>query len=241
MEGNIKIVIESIDEIVLDNAPWFSLTGPHSRIAEGSGKARRYPVDVSPFYAIEDASDPQSWIDLAALTGFGGIAVLTGNHVEIAPDWTYVDGGFGIQMVGENVTGLVDEGAISLGSSDVPEMLDLVARAQPGPFLPRTVELGGYRGIRSNGTLVAMAGCRLNPAGWREISAVCTDSDYRGQGLARRLVLDVASQIRRQGEIPFLHVSESNENAIRLYEKLGFHKRISSRFAVIQAPDLAVD
>ncbi|MCX6430130.1 MAG: GNAT family N-acetyltransferase, partial [Actinobacteria bacterium] len=77
--------------------------------------------------------------------------------------------------------------------------------------------------------------------GWREISAVCTDSDYRGQGLARRLVLDVASQIRRQGEIPFLHVSESNENAIRLYEKLGFHKRISSRFVVIQAPDLAVD
>jgi GNAT superfamily N-acetyltransferase len=237
VEGNIKIVIDLSDADVLDRAVWFSLTGPHSNIAEGSGKARRYPVDISPFYAIEDASVQQSWTDLAALTGTSGTAVLTGTGLELPSSWTYLDGGFGIQMTGENVVGIEDGEAISLGRSDVPEMLDLVARAQPGPFLPRTIELGGYRGIRSRGALVAMAGCRLNPTGWREISAVCTDSDFRGHGLARRLVLDVVSQIRKEGEIPFLHVSESNENAIRLYEKLGFRQRSSSRFVVIQAPN----
>jgi len=32
---------------------------------------------------------------------------------------------------------------------------------EPGPFLPRTVELGAYFGIHESGSLVAMAGERL--------------------------------------------------------------------------------
>jgi hypothetical protein len=31
---------------------------------------------------------------------------------------------------------------VALGADDVPEMLDLVVRSQPGPFWPRTPELG---------------------------------------------------------------------------------------------------
>ena len=86
-----------------------------------------------------------------------------------------------------------------LGAADVPEMLDLVERTQPGPFLARTVELGTYLGIRRDGRLVAMAGERLHPPGFTEISAVCTDAAYRGQGLATRLVRAVAAGIRRRG------------------------------------------
>ncbi len=100
--------------------------------------------------------------------------------------------------------GEVDGQAISLGVDDVPEMLGLVAQTQPGPFLRRTVELGRYLGLRGdNGDLVAMAGCRLNPAGWREISAVCTDASQRGNGLAGRLVRAVSALIRAEGIFPF--------------------------------------
>jgi hypothetical protein len=39
-------------------------------------------------------------------------------------------------------------------------MLELARRTKPGPFLPRTVELGTYLGLRRGGALVAMAGER---------------------------------------------------------------------------------
>jgi predicted GNAT family acetyltransferase len=126
---------------------------------------------------------------------------------------------------------------VLLGAADVPEMLDLVARTRPGPFLPRTVELGTYLGIRRQGALVAMAGERLHPPGWTEISAVCTDPDHRGQGLAARLVLAVAAGIKDRGETPFLHTSAGNANAIRLYESLGFRLRRTTKFMTARVPE----
>ena len=61
--------------------------------------------------------------------------------------------------------------AVTLTVDDVPDMLDLIALAQPGPFLPRTIEMGQYLGLRQNGQLVAMAGERLHSTGFCEISA----------------------------------------------------------------------
>lgn len=219
---------------VLDHAVWSSLTGPHSILAEVQGMARRYPVDISPFGAIEDHRNPQAWRDLSALIGSDGHVVLTGPELYIADGWEIIDGGFGLQMTGEDVEGDLDAEAIPLGDDDVPEMLDLVSHTQPGPFLPRTIEFGGYLGIRMNGALVAMAGCRIHPQGWREISAVCTDESQRGKGLAGRLVKAVAANIRAEGDTPFLHVSESNENAIRLYLAMGFRRRMRTQFGVVQ-------
>jgi predicted GNAT family acetyltransferase len=115
-------------------------------------------------------------------------------------------------------------------------MLDLVARTRPGPFLPRTIELGGYIGIRRNGALVAMAGERLRPPGWSEISAVCTDADFRGKGLATRLTLAVACAITDRGELPFLHAAADNVSAIRLYQSLGFRLRRTATFVVMRSP-----
>jgi predicted GNAT family acetyltransferase len=114
-------------------------------------------------------------------------------------------------------------------------MLELTARTQPGPFLPRTIELGTYLGIRRDGRLVAMAGERLHPAGWTEISAVCTDEAWRGQGLSSRLILALGAGIRARGEIPFLHVLTTNP-AIGLYKKLGFRDRRALLFAATRIP-----
>jgi len=113
-------------------------------------------------------------------------------------------------------------------------MLDLIARTEPGPFLPRTIELGGYLGIRVNGELVAMAGRRINPPGWIEISAVCTAAEYRGRGYAARLVNAVVAGIRESGAEPFLHVSAEKKDAIRLYEKLGFKIRSKPTFTFLR-------
>ncbi|MFA5918525.1 MAG: GNAT family N-acetyltransferase [Candidatus Nanopelagicaceae bacterium] len=228
-------MVREIDQTqVLDDAVWSSLSGPHALMAEVHGMARRYPVDISPFSAIEDHHNPQAWRDLAELIGSDGHSVLTGRDLYIADGWQIIDGGFGLQMTGENVLGEIDGEAIPLADEDVPEMLDLVSRTQPGPFLPRTIELGGYLGFRANGALVAMAGCRIHPQGWREISAVCTDESQRGKGMAGRLVKAVAAIIRAEGDTPFLHVSETNENAIRLYKALGFQIRMRTQFAVIK-------
>lgn len=222
---------------ILDNAVWAALAGPQAAWAEISGNARRFPVDVSPFCAIADQSDPHCWRDLATLVGPGGNAVLTGRAIEVPDDWEELGGGTGKQMTGEEVFGKADEEAIELGLDDVPEMLDLISRTEPGPFLPRTVELGGYLGFRVDGELVAMAGRRIHPPGWVEISAVCTDAAHRGKGLGGRLVMAVAAGIRAEGEVPFLHVSEKNENAIRLYEKLGFTIRMQGVFKALKAPE----
>ena len=52
-----------------------------------------------------------------------------------------------------------------------------------------------------------MAGERLHPQGWTEISAVCTDPAYRGQGLATRLVSAVAAGIAERGDRVLLHAA----------------------------------
>lgn len=126
--------------------------------------------------------------------------------------------------------------AVRLGPADVPEMLDLVARTRPGPFEPRTVELGTYLGVRRGGALVAMAGERLRPPGWSEISGVCTDESVRGQGLGGGLVRAVAHEIGQRGETPFLHAAASNTGAVRLYESLGFALRRRTVFLAALVP-----
>src|SRR6266478_2987105 len=95
---------------------------------------------------------------------------------------------------------------LPLGTTDVPEMLELTAATEPGPFSTPTIQMGSYFGIRaSDGRLVAMAGERLQSTGFAEISAACTLPEFRGRGYARALTTFVAAQILTTGKIPFLH------------------------------------
>ncbi len=226
----------TLGDPILDNPTWASLSGPHERFAHRQGLAARYLSEVSPFVALSDASDPQAWQDAALLIGPGEEFSISGDDVVPPPGWKTSWAGEGVQLVDVSLTKVVDPEAISLTAADVPEMLDLVERTKPGPFRPRTVELGGYLGYRFQGKLIAMAGRRLHPIGWTEISAVCTDPDFRGRGLAAKLVSAVGAGIEADGDRVFLHASVTNLNAIALYESIGFKLRQLTRFYSITVP-----
>ncbi|GAA5201208.1 GNAT family N-acetyltransferase [Rugosimonospora acidiphila] len=254
-----------LNNTVLDNPVLASLRGAHAHLAEVNGRAARYLADVSPFAALDrtalDATspdggiDPRAWDDLAALVGPATTVLLAGDDPAPPEGWEVTIRFPGVQLTGEAVTGEAaviasgpDAGVASdqdrtagprlvmLDTADVPEMLELVSRTQPGPFLPRTIEAGTYLGLRDNGALVAMAGERMRPPGWTEISAVCTDPAYRGQGLASRLIRVLTAGIRARGETPFLHTGASNTGAIRVYEALGFTHRRTVTFAQVRTP-----
>ena len=220
----------------LDNPAWESLTGTHARLGRVQGEAGRYYEEVAPFAAVPDGASSSCWADLAALFDPAAQVVLVDPPGGTPGDWTLAWQVEGFQLTGENLAAEPDADAVTLGPADVPAMLDLIARTQPGPFRPRTIELGRYLGLRAGGELVAMAGERMRPPGWTEISAVCTDERFRGRGFAARLVRSVSHGIRARGELPFLHASAQNTNAIRLYESLGFEIRRPCVFTGWQLP-----
>ncbi len=225
------------DVHALDNPVWGSVIGAHADLADvasvGDGRAGRYQTDVAPFGAVEDPSDPACWDALAELLA-GQATCLLVEPADLPGGWEVVRVIPGVQMDGTGLAPAPDPDAVTLTDVDVPDMLELVRRTQPGPYLRRTIRMGGYVGIRRDGELIAMAGQRLHPSGWAEISAVCTDPRHRAQGLGTRLVRAVAAPIRSGGEVPFLHAAADNVNAIGLYEALGFTLRRTLSFTILR-------
>jgi ribosomal protein S18 acetylase RimI-like enzyme len=211
---------------VLDNPVWNALCTTQASFAEGGDLAKRYPPEVAPYAATRDLSGA-SFDSLARLLGPEGVAgVFLDGPCERA-GWSVISTIRVLQMVWANTTSAVaEEDAIEeLGRSDVEDMLALTRLTEPGPFGIRTHELGSYLGIRQGGQLVAMAGERLRPVGYTEISAVCTHPEYRGRGYASVLISALIHKITARGEIPFLHVLEGNIRAAKVYGKLGFKTR----------------
>ncbi|WP_328856539.1 GNAT family N-acetyltransferase [Williamsia herbipolensis] len=214
-----------------------SLRGHHAHLARAVGSAVGFAPGVCSFVAV-DASDPRRWDDLAALLGPGGFADMFSAPDRPPADWEQVFGLDGLQMVHDGSLPAVSstESVVTLGPDDLPDILDLVERTRPGPFGPRTPELGVYLGIRDQGELVAMVGHRLRPPGWTEISAVCTAPEARGRGLAAHLLAEQIRLINATGDRPFLHVAQSNSAAISVYERLGFRARSAVSFRGYRVP-----
>jgi ribosomal protein S18 acetylase RimI-like enzyme len=220
----------------LDAVIWRALTSVQESLAEGDERARRYPAAIAPFAATVD-TEPASFRSLLALVGGDDqIALFTTEEVQPPSAFSVVRRASVDQMALEGVGACTAQpGApiVPLGLADGPERRALADLTQPGPFGPRTIELGRYIGIRRQGALVAMAGERMRLDGFTEISAVCVEPAYRGHGFAAELVRSLASSIAAQSEIPFLHVFSSNHAAIALYRKLGFTLRRRVHLAVL--------
>ncbi len=220
----------------LDNIIWQALTTRQAEFAEAFHSARRFMRDVTSLAAMPDLS-AQSFQSLAGLAGPGGTtALFLEAPFQPRPGWKVVAGAPMLEMVYENgtVPARSEIEIHELGAKDSPEMVELATLTKPGPFGIRTHELGTYLGVRREGKLVAMAGERLKIPGYTEVSAVCTHPDHTGKGYAQALMSEVLRRILDRGETPLLHVREDNERAIRVYEKLGFSKRVLMHFAVIR-------
>src|SRR5215813_6824459 len=216
----------------LDNPIWFALTTEHRLIARSHGLARRYPPDVSPLVALLRPTN-EAFADLRRLVSPGEhVALFTASPLDVPEDWQVDRSRWMDQMIYE--ASLVSPSVASLlGTTDVPEMLELTAATEPGPFLPQTIRMGSYFGIRaSDGRLVAMAGERLQSAAFAEISAVCTHPEFRGRGYARALVTLLTAQILAAGKTPFLHVKSENGAKV-VYQKIGFRLRAAISLTVI--------
>ncbi|MES2972242.1 MAG: GNAT family N-acetyltransferase [Pseudomonadota bacterium] len=208
---------------LLDNIMWNALTGPHARFAVGAGNARRFAPGFSPIVGFADAEHP----DLDALAPF----CAAGEHF-------YCDGWSGAAPAGWQIevestmfkmvwhAGMpaMDEApeAVRLVPEHTAQAMELAALTRPGPFGPRTPELGEYFGVFEGERLIAMAGERMCAGTLREISGVCTHPDAQGRGLARRLMLKLVRRQMLRGETPFLHVMQGNAGARQLYERMGF-------------------
>lgn len=227
----------------LDNVIWHALTTVHARFAQGNARARRYVAPIAPFGASIDleVSSLQSLVTL--IQPEDRLALFTPIEVMPPPGLSVIRRAAVDQMILKEPHASATEPAgpiADLGAGDVPEMLELVRATQPGPFGPRTIELGKYIGVRWHGGLVAMAGERLRIDGYTEISAVCVHPAHRGHGFASNLVRTLVAVIAARSDFPFLHVFSTNHAAIALYHKLGFTLRRRMHLAVLGRPEAAL-
>ena len=227
-------------EALLDNPIWNSLVTGHAHLAIGAhvghGLARRYPADIGPLSAVQEHSS-EAYADLAAIVPDGDVAVLFLEHtIEIPVGWQLVRDGALVQMVCPAVPdrpSLAEE-ILPMTPEDFPEMVVLASLTEPGPFRAHTADLGGFVGIRVDGRLAAMAGRRMAPTGFAEVSAVCTHPDFRGRGYAQALVAAVTRTIHCEGRMPFLTSFEANTGAVRIYQQVGFVHRRTFELAVLK-------
>jgi predicted GNAT family acetyltransferase len=218
--------VSDSDVALLDRPIWSALTTRQKHLAEGGPRALRYPVDMTPFADMIDMSAASFAALGDLLSGSQVAALFTQDAVEVPAGFKVVLAGPCEQMIGSPVDCPLREAEIvTLGEADVPAMMALTALTKPGPFAARTYELGTFLGIRASGELVAMAGERMKPGNFVEMTAVCVHPEHRGRGYAQALLAAIARQIEARGELSFLHVFSNNTSAIALYQRQGMKIR----------------
>jgi GNAT superfamily N-acetyltransferase len=212
-----------IGDALLDNICWHALSGPQARFAAGRAAARRYAAGFSPIVAFADPKRP-AFGDLAPYCETGEHFYCDGWSGRAPAGWQVDAESTMFKMVWDGAAPADDDelDALPLGAAHAAQALELATLTRPGPFGPRTIELGDYFGCFEGNRLIAMAGERMHAGTLREISGVCTHPDARGRGLARRLMLKLIRREVSRGERPFLHVMRENAGARGLYERMGF-------------------
>jgi len=211
----------------LDRPVWNMLRGRQAMLASACGAAVRLDPGYGPFAAAADRSR-EALADLSGLVPPGEEVWLVETEEWPAPDGMAVQRTARlVQMVADapEPGGEADDIEL-LDAADAEAMTALALATKPGPWAANTRLYGDFYGVRRDGRLAAMAGERMLPAeGLAEVSGVCTWPEFRGQGLAARLMRRVMAGFAARGDRPFLHTYADNHGAIGLYERLGFSLR----------------
>jgi predicted GNAT family acetyltransferase len=212
----------------LDRPVWSALTSERqASLAVGADGALRF----APGYGVFAASVDQSPESLAAMAVLERperiIATVEAVAPSVPPGLVALKEATLAQMVLVELTPAKARDIMiePLTEADAPAMRALAALTEPGPFFDRTHQLGGFFGVKQDGRLMAMAGERMKPDGFTEVSGVCAHPDARGRGYAGALMRTVIEQILARGETAFLHSYADNAGAIALYRALGFEVR----------------
>jgi ribosomal protein S18 acetylase RimI-like enzyme len=211
---------------ILDRPIWHTLNGAHAALGTGGSLAKRFRPEIHILGAAADRN-AEAQAELAGLVPADGeLGVVEAEAPLPLVDTMRTFDAIIEQMVLHEWTPPKprETGWQPLGEGDAVDMLELATLTKPGPYVLGTHRLGDFVGIRREGRLVAMAGERMRPPGYTEVSAVCTHPDVRGHGFGAQLMAVVIERALARGDGVFLHAFPGN-SAIAIYEALGFRKR----------------
>ena len=220
----------------LDNPIWSALTTGSFKFSHGTDNCRFIDREMG-FFAGLPSYDLEGMNTLLSACEVGQRVILfPPDHLPTTEGWIVHNNRPLLQMVYSEEKPLsTPQGKLEdLKGNHVPSMLTLTELTKPGPFLTRTLDFGGYVGAMDGERLMSMAGRRLSPDPYVEISAVCTHPDYLGKGLSSQVMTQVMKGVLEEQKIPFLHVYPDNAPAVRVYEKLGFKPRTTLRVYLLE-------
>lgn len=220
----------------LDNPIWNALNTGSQTLSFGTDRVRLIDRDMG-FFAGMPKYESENLDELYDFLEPGQRVILfPPGHLALDEKWAVHNDHELLQMVCERDFSQIEPNPQihPLHESHIPEMLALTQLTKPGPFLSKTIEFGDYFGCFSNGELVSMAGSRLSPSPYTEVSAVCTHPDFAGQGISRKVMPFVLQRIQQRGSIPFLHLYPENSPAYKLYSNLGFVSRAMLRVYMLE-------
>lgn len=209
----------------LDNPVWNALNETHQYLCQEYGDVRFYDSDYCPFGGFISTDNLVEGIN--AYSNQTNNFYIVGEKPLFSPHISLKKNLITNQMLVENPIDIeIIEHIVELKSVQQKEdLFDLVDLVQPGFFKLKTADLGQYYGIYKADKLIAATGERMKMNAFTEVSAVVTHPNHTRKGYAKQLIKHTTDQIFGENKLPYLHVTDTNIGAIKLYEKLGFATR----------------
>ena len=209
------------DEYKLDNPVWHSLSESHQIFAVNFTDIKFYHPDYCPFGGFQSLRNIMG--PITEYSTMAGSFFVVGERPDIPIHLNMQKELVCLQMIIKHKINIKQEDEIIPISADQAEdLIELVNLVQPGYFKRKTFQLGKYFGIIKEDALISVSGERMKMNDFVEVSSIVTHPDHTGKGYAKQLIAHTVNRIMDQHKTPYLHVLETNEAAIKLYEKLGF-------------------
>ena len=141
----------------LDNPIWHALNSYHDHLVIRGEGIIRYPPDILGAAALPENSRI-GFMKLKGLVESNELVGVVGSLPKDLSGWEVVHSDQARQLIGEGLKPATRVDTIVLTSEDVPEMLDLVNVAQPGPFFAACHRVGTISGRTARWTLGSNSG-----------------------------------------------------------------------------------